>query len=249
MKRLITLLLVAALLTGCSGGDTLPKNPYSPGDFAYAGDYLTCLAGESRLGVDVSSHQQAIDWQTVAEAGVEFAMIRIGFRGYEAGTICEDDYARANLEGAKAAGLEVGAYFFSQAMSTEEAAREAAWCVAFLEDYELDLPLVFDWEHVTDPDARTAGLSDGALLTACAQTFLEIVRAAGYESMVYFNADQYRNVYDLKAMKAHGFWFAQYADGLNFPYALELWQYTESGTVPGIPGKVDMDLWLGEQHS
>ena len=244
MRKWMSILLLAIMLTGCGSGPTLPENPYSPEDFAYAGAYLTCLTAESRLGVDVSSHQQVIDWEAVAAAGVEFAIIRIGYRGYLQGTIQEDDYARANLEGAKAAGLDVGAYFFSQAISTEEAAREAAWCVTFLEDVELDLPLVFDWEHVTDPNARTAGFSNRGLLTACAGTFLDVVRAAGYQPMVYFNGDQSRNLYDLKALEGYGFWFAQYADGLNFPYALDLWQYTESGTVPGIPGKVDINLWL-----
>ena len=243
MKRLLTILLTLAMLSGC--GVTAPAaNPYAPEDFGYEGAYLTCLTGESRLGVDVSSHQAEIDWEAVAAAGVEFAMIRIGYRGYTRGVISEDDYARTNLEGAKAAGLEVGAYFFSQAISTEEAAQEAQWCVEYLEGHALDLPLVFDWEHVPDPDARTAGLEDKKLLTACAQTFLDAVQVAGYAPMVYFNAYQFRDLYDLKALEAYGFWFAQYADGLDFPYALELWQYTDAGSVPGISGKVDIDLWL-----
>ena len=243
MKRLLTILLAALLLTGC-GADALPSNPYAPADFAYEGEYLTCLTAQSRLGVDVSSHQQVIDWEAAAAAGIEFAMIRIGYRGYSQGEISEDDYARANLEGAKAAGLDVGAYFFSQAISREEAAREAAWCVTYLEDSELDLPLVFDWEHVTDPNARTAGLTDRNLLTACAKVFLEITTAAGYDSMLYFNGYQSRDLFDLKALDDYGFWFAQYSDGLDFPYAVDLWQYTESGEVPGIQGKVDIDLWL-----
>ena len=247
MKRMMMLLLVLALLSGCAGS-TLEANPYSPEDFGYAGDYLTCLAGESRLGVDVSSHQGAIDWEAVAAAGVEFAMIRIGYRGYEQGRICEDAFARTNLEGARAAGLEVGAYFFSQAVSTEEAAGEAAWCVAFLEEQALQLPLVYDWEHVSDPDARTAGLVDRELLTACAGTFLDAVRVAGYDPMVYFNGYQSRELYDLNALGDYGFWYAQYSQGLDFPYAVELWQYTDGGSVPGISGKVDLDLWLSERE-
>ena len=243
MKRLFILLLAALLLTGC-GGDVLPSNPYAPTDFGYDGDYLTCLTADCALGVDVSSHQQVIDWEAAAAAGIEFAMIRIGYRGYSQGEIREDACARANLEGAKAAGLKVGAYFFSQAISREEAAREAAWCITYLEGYELDLPLVFDWEHVTDSSARTAGLTDRALLTACARTFMEIAEAAGYEAMVYFNGYQSRELFDLEALADYGFWFAQYSDGLDFPYAVDLWQYTESGSVPGIPGKVDLDLWF-----
>ena len=239
MKRLLMILILAAVLTGCGAP---AENPYTAEDFAYNGDYLTCLAGESRVGVDVSSHQEEIDWEAVAADGVEFAMIRIGYRGYEDGRINEDTMARANLEGARAAGLAVGAYFFSQAVTPQEAAREAAWSVAFLEGCELDLPLVFDWEHVADPEARTAGLEDRELLTACARSFLDIAEAAGYEPMLYFNGYQSRDLFDLKELADSGFWLAQYADGLDFPYAVDLWQYADAGEVDGIRGKVDLNL-------
>ena len=243
MKRLLLMMMMLALLTAC-GAPKLAENPYGPEDFEYQDDYLTCTAGESRLGVDVSSHQGVIDWQAVADSGVEFAMIRIGFRGYLEGEINEDTMARANLEGAKAAGLDVGVYFFSQALTRQEAAREAAWAVTFLENGELDLPLVYDWEHVASEEARTAGLADRELLTACAQAFCDVVKAAGYEPMVYFNVYQARDLYDLTALQDYGFWIAQYQDGLDFPHAVDLWQYTESGEVPGIQGRVDIDLWL-----
>ena len=244
MKRLLLILAVLALLTACGAPTPPPENPYTAEDFEYQNDYLTCTAGQSRLGVDVSSHQGAIDWQAAAASGVEFAMIRIGFRGYLEGEINEDPCARSNIEGAKAAGLDVGVYFFSQALTRQEAAREAAWAVTFLQNMELDLPLVFDWEHVESAEARTAGLEDKALLTACAQSFCDVVRAAGYEPMVYFNVYQSRDLYDLTALQDYGFWIAQYTDGLDFPYAVDLWQYTESGEVPGIQGRVDIDLWL-----
>ena len=243
MKRLLLMMMMLALLTAC-GAPKLAENPYGPEDFEYQDDYLTCTAGESRLGVDVSSHQGVIDWQAVADSGVEFAMIRIGFRGYLEGEINEDTMARANLEGAKAAGLDVGVYFFSQALTRQEAAREAAWAVTFLENGELDLPLVYDWEHVVSEEARTAGLADRELLTACAQAFCDVVKAAGYEPMVYFNVYQARDLYDLTTLQDYGFWIAQYQDGLDFLHAVDLWQYTESGEVPGIQGRVDLDLWL-----
>ena len=240
MKRLLTILLAVLLLTGCAPAE----NPYGPEDFAYNGDYLTCTAGESRLGVDVSSHQGDIDWNAVAAAGVEFAVVRIGFRGYAEGEINEDTKARTNIEGAKAAGLDVGAYFFSQAINGEEAAEEARWAAEFLEGYELELPLVYDWEHVWDETARTADLVDPELLTACARSFCDAVAAAGYQPMVYFNGYQARDLYDLTALKKYGFWLAQYADAMDFPYAVDLWQYSETGAVDGIGGKVDLNLWL-----
>ena len=240
MKRLLTILLAVLLLTGCAPAE----NPYGPEDFAYNGDYLTCTAGESRLGVDVSSHQGDIDWNAVAAAGVEFAMVRIGFRGYAEGEINEDTKARVNIEGAKAAGLDVGVYFFSQAIDAEEAAQEAQWAVEFLEGYALELPLVYDWEHVWSEEARTADLVDPEVLTACAQSFCDVVAAAGFEPMVYFNGYQARDLYDLTALKKYGFWLAQYADAMDFPYAVDCWQYSETGAVDGIGGKVDLNLWL-----
>ena len=244
MKRLLTILLVLIMLTGCAPAE----NPYGPEDFAYDGDYLTCTAGPSRLGVDVSSHQGDIDWNAVAAAGVEFAMVRIGFRGYAEGEINEDTKARTNIEGAKAAGLDVGIYFFSQAISPEEAAEEARWAIEFLAGYELELPLVYDWEHVWSEEARTANLVDPELLTACARSFCDTVAEAGYEPMVYFNGYQARDLYDLTALKKYGFWLAQYADAMDFPYAVDLWQYSETGAVDGIGGKVDLNLWLSAEE-
>ena len=243
MKRLLLIVIILSLLTAC-GSPKLAENPYGPEDFEYKDVFLTCTAGESRLGVDVSSHQGVIDWQAVADSGVEFAMIRIGFRGYLEGEINTDTRARENIAGAKAAGLDVGVYFFSQALTRQEAAREAAWCVTFLENTELEMPLVFDWEHVESAEARTAGFEDGPLLTACAQSFCDVVSAAGYEPMVYFNVYQARDLYDLTALRDYGFWLAQYQDGLDYPHAVDLWQYTDSGEVDGIQGRVDLDLWL-----
>ena len=107
---------------------TLPPpeaNPYGPLDFQYDGRYLSCLAGESILGIDVSAHQQQIDWEAVAAAGIRFVMLRVGYRGYETGALVYDEYVQSNYQGAKAAGLQVGAYFFSQAISVEEALEEA----------------------------------------------------------------------------------------------------------------------------
>ena len=136
MKRLLMILLVLALLTGCAPA----ANPYGPEDFAYDGDYLTCTAGESRLGVDVSSHQGDIDWNAVAAAGVEFAMVRVGFRGYAEGEINEDTKARTNIEGAKAAGLDVGVYFFSQAISPRKRRRRPDGPSNFWQDTNWSCP-------------------------------------------------------------------------------------------------------------
>lgn len=221
----------------------LNENPYGPGDFAYDGAYLSCLAGPAKLGVDVSSHQQDIDWAQVADAGMEFAMIRIGYRGYgAAGTVQMDEYAGQNLLGARQAGLQVGAYFFSQAVSIPEAAAEAASCIEFLQDYELDLPVVFDWEYVSE-EARSTSVDPDTLLQ-CALVFCQAMERAGYQPMIYFNPHVARDYLDVTQLSQYPFWLAQYQDQLDYPHAVEMWQYTNKGTVPGIPGDADINLWF-----
>lgn len=220
----------------------LSANPYGSEDFVYDGDYLTCTAGNAVLGVDVSSHQGTIDWPQVKGAGFEFAMIRLGYRGYTQGSLSIDEYAAINLTEAKAAGLRVGAYFFSQAISVEEAVEEAELCIDILRDHSLDLPLVFDWEYVSD-SARTGNM-DAETVTACALAFCKTVEDAGYEAMIYFNPHIAGEYLDLTRLTAYPFWLALYSDNMSYPYAFEMWQYTDSGSVPGIKGKADINLWF-----
>lgn len=224
---------------------TLPANPYSAEDFAYDDrGYLTCTAGKTRLGLDVSEHQQQVDWQQVADAGMEFAFVRLGYRGYTEGGVYEDGYAAANLTGAKSAGLQVGAYFYSQAVTVEEAREEARFCVDFLKEHSIDLPVVFDWEFVST-DART-GQMDRQTLTDCAIAFCQTVEQAGYDAMVYFNPHIAENFLDLLALEDYGFWLSQYDGQMDFPHRVDFWQYTPSGSVPGITGDVDINLWFVE---
>lgn len=221
----------------------LPSNPYGPADFAYnEAGYLSCLTEDYRLGIDVSDHQGEIDWQQVADAGIEFAFIRIGYRGYEQGLLYTDDYAEYNLREARAAGLQIGAYFYSQALNEEEAAEEAAFCIEFLGDYGLDLPLVYDWEYVSG-EARTGSMRRSDL-TACARVFCEAVAAAGFEPMIYSNPNLAETLLDLEALREYPLWLAMYTDCMDYPYAFDLWQYTDSGSVPGIEGNVDINLMI-----
>ncbi len=221
---------------------TQPANPYGPEDFEYQGEYLACTAGSAVLGVDVSSHQGQIDWEQVRSAGMEFAIIRIGYRGYTSGGIYADDCARANLEGARAAGLKVGVYFYSQALDEGEALREAQFCLDFLDGEKLDLPLVYDWEYAGE-DTRSANMSSSALM-ACTRTFCEEVEQAGYEPMVYFNPHIAENLLRLEELQEYPFWLAMYSDQMTWPYEVEMWQYTASGSVPGIEGDTDINLWF-----
>ncbi len=220
----------------------LEPNPYGPGDFAVVDGYLTCISGPSRRGLDVSEYQGDIDWAQVYEAGFDFVFVRVGYRGYQTGRILPDDNLWQNLEGAKAAGLDVGAYFYSQARSTTEALEEAQWCLNTLAGTTLDLPLVYDWEWVSY-EART-GSMDKETLTACAAAFCETVQDGGYQPMLYFNTHISRDLMDLEALSEYPRWLALYQTEMTFPHQISFWQYTEEGTVPGIRGKVDIDLML-----
>ena len=219
---------------------TLTDNPYTPGDFTTVDGYVTCTAGPTRRGLDVSQHQEQIDWERVRAEGFDFAFIRIGYRGYSVGDIFPDERARENLAQAKAAGFDVGVYFFAQAISVEEAREEAQWCLDFLAGEDLQLPVVYDWEYVS-PSARTGGM-DRATLTECVKTFCTVIENAGYQPMIYFNKHVSQDLLDLEALSPYPFWLAQYKDQLDYPYQVDFWQYTESGKIPGIKGDVDIDL-------
>lgn len=225
---------------------TLPppvENVFTPKDFAYEGDYLTCLTDESVLGIDVSKYQGEIDWQQVKAAGVEFVIIRLGFRGYgTAGGLNEDVMAQENYRGAKEAGLKVGGYFFSQAITVEEAVEEARYAMEIVRDWNMEMPLVYDWECLAD-DYRTVDV-DTRLLTDCTIAFCDTVAQAGYTPMIYFNPDQSRKQMFLAELTQYEFWLAMYSDQMEYPYKVDMWQYTNEGSVPGISGNVDINLYF-----
>ena len=224
---------------------TLPPpeaNPIALGDFAMMGGYLTCLSTESVLGIDVSEWRDDINWQKVKEAGVEFAMIRVGWRGSEQGVLKEDTCAQANYAGASAAGIKVGAYFFSQAITVAEAVEEANYLVDLIKDWNVEMPVVFDWEYI-DETSRTAKV-DQRTLTDCSKAFCDAVKAAGYEPMIYFNISHSLERIYIRELTGYKFWLAYYDTTLLYPYKIDMWQYTETGTVPGISTNVDINLYF-----
>lgn len=194
-------------------------------------------------GIDVSYHQGEIDWQQVAGDGISFAILRAGYRGYTAGSLNEDKLFRQNLQGAMNAGLEVGVYFFSQAVTPEEAVEEAELVLTLLEGCPLQFPVVYDWETISDADARTAGL-DTETITACANAFCTRIAEAGYQPMIYFNQSLAYKHYDLSRLTNWPFWLAQYQEKPDFYYAFTMWQYSSKGSVAGVSGNVDMDVLL-----
>lgn len=247
----LTIALMVSLSTGrpaptepeTTAPPTVAPNPYEPEDFTYNEQgFLTCSAGEAILGIDVSEHQQDIDWAQVKAAGIDYVMIRIGWRGQTQGKLTEDTNAREYYAGARAAGLKIGAYFFSQAITEQEAVAEAEYAMNIIRNWELDMPLVFDWEQV-NPGDRTADM-DPRLLTDCAIAFCDTVALAGYAPMIYFNPYQAEHLLYLEELTDYPFWLAMYTDEMDYPYAVQMWQYSCTGTVPGIGTDVDMNLWL-----
>ena len=218
----------------------LKRNEYDPNQFRFQNGYLSYGDGQSVLGVDVSSHQEEIDWQRVRSAGVEFAVIRAAYRGYTNGGLNMDPYFAANLEGAKEAGLKVGVYLFSQAVSAEEAREEAEFLLDCLDGASLDLPVFYDWEYV-EGDSRTRNIS-GPEITEFALEFCTGVEQAGYDAGVYFNVSLGYTGLNLSKVKEYDFWLAQYEHAPDFLFDFGFWQYSDAGSVPGIDGNVDLNL-------
>ncbi|MBQ4569880.1 MAG: glycoside hydrolase family 25 protein [Ruminococcus sp.] len=196
----------------------------------------------SYVGIDVSGHNGEIDFEKVKAAGVDFVMLRIGGRGYgEDGVLYDDTYFRTNLKAAKQAGLMVGAYFFSQAISAEEAREEALYSVSLLSGAELDYPLAFDWELLEVEGARTENISPQTL-TDCARTFCDTVKEAGYIPCLYTGSTLAYYKYDLAQLSDVDIWYAFYNDSPDMYYNYMMWQYSCTGSVPGIEGDVDLNI-------
>ena len=219
----------------------VPLNRFGPDDFAYEGDYLTCVTEDCLMGIDVSRYQSTVDWQQVKEAGFSFVMIRVGYRGYgQSGVMRPDDMANNHYRGAKEAGLMVGAYFFSQATNVEEAREEALYALELTKDWELDLPIVYDWEYI-DENARTAEV-DADTLTACAIAFCQEISDVGRKTMIYVSP-WFGNMH-LDQLTEYPQWIALYKDNMDYKYHFDMWQYTCTGSVPGVKGDVDINILI-----
>ncbi len=201
---------------------------------SYSGQGLTM-----RRGIDVSDHQEEIDWQAVADYGIEFAIIRCGYRSYQDGEMHEDARFQQNIQGALDAGLDVGIYFFSQATNVLEAAEEALFTVRLIQEYDVTLPVFFDWENIA-VEARTDGL-DGETLTACCLEFCELIRAAGYEPGMYSYLHLAYYIYQLDKLSGITFWMGDPGTKPIFYFDHRFWQYSYVARVPGIDVDVDLD--------
>lgn len=219
----------------------VPLNCYRAEDFIMENERPVYLPGQEKMGIDVSEWQGEIDWQAVAEDGIDFAFIRLGYRGNTEGKLTLDSRYEENMLGAGAAGLKLGIYFYSQAITAEEAIEEANFVLENMGNYPLSYPIVFDWETAGTADARTNGL-DNTVLTDCALAFCETIAAAGYTPMIYIYSDLAYTRYELDRLTAYDWWYAGYSDTPEFYYHFRIWQYSSSGTVNGVEERTDMNL-------
>ncbi len=193
---------------------------------------------DAAFGIDVSKWQKDIDWEAAAADGVEFAIIRCGYRGSSSGSLVEDPYFKKNIDGARAAGIQTGVYFFTQAITEVEAVEEASMTVSLLDGMKLDLPVFID----TEGSGGRADALDKETRTAVCKAFCETVRSAGYAPGIYAS----RSWFDKKLIDDEfdnvTRWLAEYRKTPLYTGDFGLWQYTSKGTINGIGTRVDLDM-------
>lgn len=196
-------------------------------------------------GVDVSKWQGNIDWNAVKSSGIEYAFIRVGYRGMDQGTLAEDPYYKQNIEQATAAGIKVGVYIFSQAINVAEAEQEADYIVSRIRNYNITMPVVIDYEFGNGMTGRlaNANLSKQAGTDVC-NAFCARVESQGYTGMVYANKNMLTNYVDgSQIANQYLIWLAQYNTHVTYSGNYNFWQYCSDGAVSGIQGNVDMNYW------
>ena len=196
------------------------------------------LDGGNVMGIDISKHNGTVDWNAVKNAGVEFVILRCGYRGSASGVLVEDEKFRTNIKGATAAGLKVGIYFFSQAVNEMEAVEEASLTLSLIKGHKISYPVYIDVEAA---NGRADGLS-AAERTKVVKAFCETVRDSGYTAGVYSNKNWFAEKMDTGAFGNYRIWLAQYTESPTYTGRYEMWQYSSQGTIPGIKGDVDLNI-------
>lgn len=261
----VTVLLASmllSLLTGCGmlstvevydGANFIPIVPASNVPVSVLGkeDFIADQNGMpvcksetilAQRGVDVSEFQGDIDWEAVAASSIQFAFLRCGYRGASEGGLAEDQKFAENYEKARAAGLEVGVYFYSQALNEEEALEEADLVAKILDGRKLDLPVVFDWERNDTVEGSRTYSADGEAVTDAAVAFCRSMGLAGYDTGVYMNLNTGYHTWDLSKLADYAIWLSDPGPYPRFYYKADFWQYSFTGTVPGIGGNVDLNF-------
>ena len=193
------------------------------------------------IGIDVSKYQSGINWQKVKNAGINFAIIRCGYRGYGSGVLVQDPKFASHISGAKAAGLRVGIYFFSQAITEAEAVEEASMAVKLANQYGINMPIAIDSEYAAGGRGRADGLSK-VERTRITVAFCNTVANSGYKPMVYASKSWFASHLDVSQFGSYRIWVAHYAEKCGYGGRYDIWQNTSKGSVDGVPGNVDMNI-------
>ncbi len=237
------------------GEMTIPRfkispNGYKPDEFQESkGGVITYTGGESYTGINVNEQKGEIDWVQVAESGVDYAMIRVGYREYGKGKLIADKSFKTNIQGALDAGLPVGVYFYSQAVTDAEAEEEAAFVLEQIRGFSLTYPVAFYWEYklkddgTPDESTRTVRCN-GDQVTGFIDTFCKKVKQAGFTACYYCDKSMGYEKLDLERLSGYEMWYAEFRAVPSFFYGFGIWQYTKEGTVPGISEKVPINLAL-----
>lgn len=271
---LVLVIVVASIIGGLRGsgdGDGSEAGEYVPSNMQYIediyeGHYMipkydipasildleqfTAQGGSitypgAKVGIDVSDHQKVIDWAQVKMAGVDFAIIRTGYRGYTEGGLFLDDFFETNITGALENDIDVGVYFFSQAITAAEAEQEAQYVMDLISNYTITYPVVYDWEPITNytedapPRTKDCTAED---INAFTLAFCKKVKEGGYIPSFYSNKSMGYSTYDLETLEEFDFWYAEYQPKPSFYYAFDIWQYTDAGKIAGIETAVDINL-------
>lgn len=222
----------------------IKKNELLSANFSDDGQYkIYSIDGEktSTTGIDVSKYQGTIDWKSVAEENIDFAMIRMGARGYTSGRIIEDEQFIANMNGCSENKIKTGIYFYSQAITPEEAIVEANTCIAAIEGYKVEYPIVFDSEVVKNDIYRTQNLSPKEM-SAIAQAFCNTILMYGRTPMIGATKKQFASRFELADIEQYDWWLFDTDDESVFPYKYSMWQYSKVGEIEGINGSVNLDI-------
>ncbi len=232
----------------------LSLNAYNTDNFRIDNGFMAYFDDDgnkiSHLGCDLSYHNTQVDFDELKAAGCEFVMLRCGFRGYSEGGIMKDEKFDLYASEANRVGIAVGVYFFTQALTPEEAVEEAEYTLKLIEDYDISYPVAFDTEYIDDEKARTnvTEISDELRSDIC-EAFCERIREEGYYPMIYASENWMRRNMELESLHQYDFWAPQYLEENDFLYDFTIWQYTDTGSIPGVRGDVDLDISMVDYAS
>lgn len=224
----------------------LPKSDLSDENFKMEKGRLVYSQGGrnvSHFGIDVSKYNGTVSWNRVKQDGVEFALLRVGARGYSTGNIVLDENFADNLKSCSQNGIDVGVYFFSQAINTYEAIEEANYCVAALGGKKIRYPVIFDSEKIMNDSYRTENLTSTEL-TNIFKAFADTVKAYGYTPMVAGTKEQLATRFDLESLSGYDVWLLDIGEKTEYPYRYTIRQYADDGKINGINGNVDYNICL-----